>query len=236
MLLLKTLALYCGLLAIIFCHCQVAAKKDEPEPEPLDDDCPPEGNGTDDDRDGELCKDFQILRDLIDVDVLVDLIQSHYQCDVKFRKAVCYYQTSRFQLVIDQLQNSEAYHVLLQELRNAGINTTDIDRIADIFDCLEVPIMPVSKKYNCRELRGHTFIGDLLAAMPHKEVREFSFSSLANNTNFALFKQTVTSPEFQAKLRSNLLKRDAARALHVLRRNGWDVPELLRGAMSILSW
>ncbi|XP_034478044.1 uncharacterized protein LOC117784419 [Drosophila innubila] len=230
MLQLKTTLLCCGLLAVLVGHCQVAAKKNETLVDP---DCPP-----DDDRDGndELCKDFQILRDLIDFEVLAELIQSHYQCDAKFRKAVCYYKTSRFNLVIEQLQRSEAYHELLEVLRNAGINTTDIDNIADIFECIEVPIMPIDKKYNCKELRGHTFIGDVLAAMPHQAIREYSYSSRVNNTNFALFRQTVTSAEFQAALRSNLLKRDAVRALNVLRRNGWDLPELLRGAMSILSW
>ncbi|KAH8299604.1 hypothetical protein KR044_003476, partial [Drosophila immigrans] len=188
------------------------------------------------DRDGDLCDDFQSIRDLIDPEVLADLIQSHYQCDSKFRKALCYYNTSRFHLVVEQLQQSDAYATLLDELRNAGVNTSAIDTIAQIFDCIMLPVLPSDKKCDCKAVRGHSFIGDVLAAMPHQEVRDFTYTSSIRNTNFAIFKETVTSPQFQAKLRSNMLQRDVIRALRVLRRNGWDMPELLRGTLAMLSW
>ncbi|KAH8371451.1 hypothetical protein KR093_007517, partial [Drosophila rubida] len=188
------------------------------------------------DRDGDLCDNFQLIRDLIDPQVLLDLIQSHYQCDSKFRKALCYYNTSRFHLVIEQLQQSEAYQTLLNELRSAGVNTSAIDSIADIFDCIVLPVTPTDKKCDCKAVRGHTFIGDVLAAMPHQAVSDFSYTSSMRQTNFGVFRETVTSPEFQSKLRANMLKRDVVRALRVLRRNGWDLPELLRGTLSMLTW
>ncbi|XP_034104601.1 uncharacterized protein LOC132790140 [Drosophila nasuta] len=230
MLQLKHLALYCGFLAIL--ACQLAAQE-----EPVTTTVCPNSDDDGPDRDGDLCENFQLIRDLIDPEVLANLIQSHYQCDSKFRKALCYYNTSRFHLVIEQLQQSEAYATLLDELRTAGVNTSAIDKIADIFDCIVLPLNTTTiEKCDCRAVRGHSFIGDVLAAMPHQQVSDYSYTSSVRNTNFGIFRETITSPQFQAKLRSNLLKRDVVRALRVLRRNGWDLPELLRGTMSMLSW
>ncbi|XP_064542678.1 uncharacterized protein LOC135431458 [Drosophila montana] len=197
----------------------------------------PDENGDDGDRDGDpLCSSFQALRATIEKDTLADLIQSHYQCNSKFRKALCYYNTTRFHLVALELQQSEAYNTMLEELRNASVDTSDIENIVDIFACLVLPAPQPDKSCDCKTLRGHTFVGDLLAAMPHQAVHDFTTSARRNQTNYARFVDTVSSSGFQSRMRANMMKRDVARPLRNLRRNGWDMPELLRAVMSILSW
>ncbi|ALC41692.1 CG3906 [Drosophila busckii] len=199
--------------------------------------CPPDGDNDDypDRFDNDtLCDSFKRLRSTIEKDTLVELIQSHYQCNSKFRKAMCYYDTKRFRIVAQQLQQSDAYVDILLELNLAGVDTSDIENIVDIFACIVLPVPRPDNSCDCRALRGHTFIGDLLAAMPQQAVHEIN--TRAKRNNFARFVQTVNSSEFQAHLQANLLKRDAARPLHVLSRNGWNVPELLRAVMTILSW
>ncbi|XP_030558387.1 uncharacterized protein LOC115760945 [Drosophila novamexicana] len=257
MLQLKHLTLFCGLLAAVISfqdHVQADVQNRAPslgggkttttcEPD-LDEDKPGdnfgENPGDDDnngDRDNEtLCNSFQALRATIEKDTLVDLIQSHYQCNSKFRKALCYYNTTRFQLVAQELQQSEVFNTMLEELRNAGVDTTDIENIVDIFACLLVPAPQPDKSCDCKALRGHTFVGDLLAAMPQQAVHDYTTSARKNQTNYARFVDTVSSSGFQSRMRANMMKRDVTRPLRTLRRNGWDMPELLRAVTSILSW
>ncbi|XP_017868384.1 PREDICTED: uncharacterized protein LOC108617183 [Drosophila arizonae] len=192
--------------------------------------------------DDSLCPNFQELSGVIEVNTLAELIQGHSQCDAKFRKAMSYYQTKRFQLVIQELQQSEAYVTLLRDLRSAGVDTSDIDNIMDIFDCLDQPWPTTqqppyaNKTCDCKQLRGRNFVGDLLAAMPNQEVHSYTAEARAKHNNFGLFADTISSPAFQSRLRTNMLKRDAMRPLRVLRRYGWNVPEMLSAAVSILSW
>ncbi|KAH8413831.1 hypothetical protein KR222_009010, partial [Zaprionus bogoriensis] len=188
-------------------------------------------------RDGDICESFQSLRGLIDAETLANLTLAHYQCDAKFRKAVCYYNTSRFNVVIEQLQNSEAYQELLNTLIDEGVNIDDIGKIADIFSCLALSLNTTStQKCDCKTVRKHTFLEDVLAALPKQSVHDFTSRARERSTNFGLFTETLLSPQFQSSLRSRLSQRDVLRALHVLRRNGWDLPQLLRGASTVLSW
>lgn len=185
------------LLAAFGCHALVEASNETTL-------CPPT---TDDSRDGEdsLCPSFQDLRDIIDEIALMELIQAHYQCNAKFRKALCYYNSSRFHLVAQQLQQSEAYISMLADLRNAGVDTTDIESIVNIFACLELSLPKLKKSCDCKQLRGHTFVGDLLASMSHQAVHEYTAVARANHTNFGLFADTITSSAFQARMRTNMV-------------------------------
>ncbi|EDW01076.1 uncharacterized protein LOC6561324 [Drosophila grimshawi] len=230
MLQLKIFALFCGLFAVIAFQDGVAqADESEPVEECPDDEGDRDGNDT-------LCDNFQALRETIDKNTLMDLIQSHYQCDSKFRKAMCYYNTTHFQIVAQQLQQSDGYHLMLEELRSGGVDTSDIENIVDIISCVTVPPPLPDKNCDCKQLKGHTFMGDLLAAMPHQAVHEYTAKSRSRKSNFALFVDIVNSPEFQSHMRTNMMKRDVVRPMRVLRRNGWDLPQLLRGVMTILSW
>lgn len=169
--------------------------------------CPPTPSGSEDNgRDGDLCDSFQALRELIDRDALVNLTLAHYQCDSKFRKAVCYYNTSRFNLVIEQLQQSASFQTLLEDLRDLGVNTSAINQIVDIFQCFSLPL-PLNRNgtCNCKAVRGHTFLEDVLAIMPKQRVHAFTRNARAYNTNFGLFSNALTSGEFQSRLRSTLV-------------------------------
>ncbi|XP_002018153.2 uncharacterized protein LOC6592408 [Drosophila persimilis] len=240
---MKTLTLFCVVLAVFACHtfAQSNARNDSEY-------CPPDGgndsdSGPDfnDDKDGQddrLCAAFQDVRGLIDHEALVALIDTHSQCDAKFRKAIRFFNTPGFEEVALLLQESEAYQTALQELQIAGVNTTDIELILDIFACIALPVPQAEKSCDCSKVKkkNHSFIADLLALMPKSDVHGYSVDAQSKNSNFALFSRTVTSTEFQDTLRANIKKHDVARALKILRRNGWDILELLRAMITILTW
>lgn len=199
---IKNLVLSCGLLLAICWRAAEAAEVTTTI-------CPPTAPpGSDDDsgRDGDLCDNFQALRELIDRDALVNLTLAHYQCDAKFRKAVCYYNTSRFNLVIEQLQQSASFQTLLEDLRELGVNTSAINQIVDIFQCFSLPL-PLNRNgtCDCKAVRGHTFLEDVLAIMPKQRVHAFTRNARVYNTNFGLFSDALTSGEFQSRLRSTLV-------------------------------
>lgn len=199
---IKKLILSCGLLLAISWPAAEAAG------EPTTTICPPTTPITDNppNRGGDLCDSFQALRGLIDRDALVNLTLAHYQCDSKFRKAVCYYNTSRFNLVIEQLQESEAFQTLIDELRDLGVNTTAIDRIVDIFQCFSLPL-PLNRNgtCDCKAVRGHTFLEDVLALLPKQRVRALNRNARVYNSNFGIFSSALTSADFQNRLRSTLV-------------------------------
>lgn len=199
MLQVKNLLLSCGLLLALSWP-QAAAQATTTT-------CKP-GSSGDSGRDGDLCDNFQAIRELIDLETLQNLTLAHYQCDAKFRKAVLYYNSSRFHLVIEQLQQSEAFQTLLEEMRDAGVNTTAINQIIDIFACFAVPFpsyVSPNSTCDCRSVRGHTFLEDVLAALPQKRVHDITTNARVYGTNFGLFSEAMTSPEFQSRLRSTLV-------------------------------
>ncbi|BFG04749.1 uncharacterized protein DMAD_03640 [Drosophila madeirensis] len=241
---MKTLSLFCVLLAVFTCH-TFAQSNAGNNPE----DCPPDTNNTnngtgtdnvDDDKNGQagLCIAFQDVRDLIDHVALEALIETHSQCDAKFRKAIRFFNTPGFEEVALQLQESEAYQTALEELQGAGVDTADIEFILDIFACISVPVPLSQKSCDCSKIKkkGQSFLADLLALMPRRDVHNYYVDAQSKQSNFALFSRTVTSVEFQATLRANIKKHDVARPLRTLRRYGWDIPELLRATITILSW
>ncbi|EDW85639.1 uncharacterized protein Dwil_GK23051 [Drosophila willistoni] len=184
----------------------------------------------------DLCEDFQNLRATIDRATLVTIIQTHYECDSKFRRAMSYYNTTRFHEVAQMLQQSTAYRSLLQELQDDGVDTSDLENIVDIIACIILPVAKADNDCDCRAVRGHSFMSDILLAMPKQKVHDYLSLARSEKSNFALLANTLTSPEFQERLRANMVKRDMVRPLRILRRNGWDIPELLRGVLTILSW
>lgn len=202
MLQIKYLLLSCGLLLVLSCLQSTADTTIRSDPG--NDTCE-SGNGS---RTDDLCENFQFIRDLIDIETLENLTLAHYQCNSKFRKAVLYYNSSRFQLVIEQLQQSEAFQRLLEELRDAGVDTTAINQIIDIFACFAVPFpsyVSPNRTCDCRSLRGHTFLGDLLAILPRQRVHDYTTNARVYGTNFGLFSDALTSSQFQDRLRSTLV-------------------------------
>ncbi|KAH8401168.1 hypothetical protein KR009_003522 [Drosophila setifemur] len=238
---LKTLTVVTLVLAIFACHTLA-----NPPPANVTD-CPP-GNGTnngtnpddnDDDRfgdDGALCASFQHLRDLMDQEKLQTLIQVHYNCDGKFRRAMRFYNTTGFVKVTDDLQDTDAYQTILKELQFNRVDTTDIESVAEIFYCIILPVQKPDRDCDCKSVRGHTFVDDLLDLMPQKEVHNYIVQSQTKHTNFGNFTLAVTSREFQATLKANIKKKDVARPLRILRHNGWNIPELLRAMLTIFTW
>ncbi|KAH8254592.1 hypothetical protein KR032_011078 [Drosophila birchii] len=241
---LKTFALLAVILGIFACHSLAHLQVDEPD-EPEDPDCPPDSdnhtNGTDNgggDRvdDSHLCANFQHIRDMIDQEELQTLIQLHYNCDAKFRRAMRYYKTSGFVKVTTELTETDAYQTILRELRVAHVDTAEIDDVAEIFYCLVLPVEQPDRECDCKEVKGHTFISDLLNIMPREEVHDYVEESKEKHTNFGNFTIAVTSPGFQATLKNSIKKKDVVKPLRKLRRNGWDIPVLLRAMLEILSW
>ncbi|XP_033253563.1 uncharacterized protein LOC117192947 [Drosophila miranda] len=214
---MKTLTLFCVVLAVFACHtfAQSNARNDSEY-------CPPDGgNGSNSgpdlnaDKDGQddgLCASFQDVLGLIDHEALVALIDTHSQCDAKFRKAIRFF-------------NTPGHH-------------RHIELILDIFACIALRVPQVEKSCDCSKvkMKNHSFIADLLALMPKSDVHGYSVDAQSKNSNFALFSRTFTSTEFQATLRANIKKHDVASALNILRRNGWDILELLRAMITILTW
>ncbi|KAH8240371.1 hypothetical protein KR038_011109 [Drosophila bunnanda] len=234
---LKTLALLAVLLGIFACHSLAHL------PVAVPDDCPPGGNnqtnGTNDgtrEDDSQLCANFQHIRDLIDQEELQTLIQLHYNCDAKFRRAMRYYKTAGFVKATTELTETDAYQTVLRELRAADVDTAEIDNVAEIFYCIVLPVQQPDRECDCKKVRGHTFVSDLLYIMPREEVHDYVAESRENLTNFGNFTIAVTSPEFQATLKANIKKKDVAKPLRTLRRNGWDIPELLRAMLVIFNW
>ncbi|XP_020801293.1 uncharacterized protein LOC110178489 [Drosophila serrata] len=233
---LKTFALLAVILGIFACHSLAHLPVAQP------DDCPPNNNnhtnGTNGDRedDGHLCANFQHIRDLIDQEKLRTLIQLHYNCDAKFRRAMRYYKTAGFVKVTTELTETDAYQTILRELRASHVDTAEIDNVAEIFYCIVLPVEQPDRECDCKKVKGHTFVNDLLYIMPREEIHDYVAESKENLTNFGNFTIAVTSPAFQATLKASIKKKDVAKPLRTLRRNGWDIPELLRAMLVILNW
>ncbi|KAH8290496.1 hypothetical protein KR054_003556 [Drosophila jambulina] len=228
---LKTLALLAVFLGIFACHSLAH------QPVAIQPDCPDDNNnpGTRED-DPNLCANFQHIRDLINQEELQTLIQLHYNCDAKFRRAMRYYKTAGFVKVTAELTETDAYQTILRELRGAHVDTADIDNVAEIFYCIVLPVQLPDRECDCKKVKGHTFVNDLLYIMPREEVHDYLAESRENLTNFGNFTIAVTSPQFQATLKASIKKKDVAKPLRTLRKNGWDIPELLRAMLVIFNW
>uniref|UniRef100_A0A6P4EYB8 Uncharacterized protein LOC108043756 n=1 Tax=Drosophila rhopaloa TaxID=1041015 RepID=A0A6P4EYB8_DRORH len=241
---LKTLVLLAASLAILASHTfadpdELEELEDSECPEnpenPDNPDNPNNGGGTRDD-DSSLCANFQHIRDLIDQVALRELIDVHYNCDKKFRRAMRFYNTSGFVAVTQQLTNTSAYQTVLKQLNAASVDTADITTVAEIFYCIILPVQNPAKKCNCKAVKCHTFVNDLLNLMPHQAVHNYVAWSRFNQTNFGNFTKAVVSQEFQATLKANVKKSDVIVPLRTLRKNGWDIPELLRAMLTIFQW
>ncbi|EDV56817.1 uncharacterized protein LOC6547800 [Drosophila erecta] len=237
----KTFILLTVAVAIFACH-TIAQSHYAEESEESEEWCPPDGNNSENSNpnktghDSALCADFQHIRDMINQEALLNLIEVHYNCDRKFRCAMRYYNTSRFERTTQQLTNTDAYQTILRELQSEGVDVADIETVADIFHCIILPVRQPNRNCDCKAVRHHTFVGDLLAIMPKQEVHNYVAQSQANHTNFGNFTRTVVSKEFQATLKANINKRDVVKPLRTLRRNGWNIPELLRAMLTIFQW
>lgn len=197
-------------LTLVIFVCQTLAANSTDEGDGTDDiDCPPDNN--DDNNETEtrvsdkLCPDFQHLRDLMDQDKLQQLIQVHYNCDGKFRKAMRFYNTTPFEKVTQQLSDTDAYQTILRELENSSVYTVDIESVAAIFYCIVLPVQLPDTDCDCKSIRGHSFVDDVLNLMPQNETHNYILASQANGTNFGNFTKAVTSKEFQATLKANIV-------------------------------
>ncbi|XP_016946594.1 uncharacterized protein LOC108022246 [Drosophila biarmipes] len=229
-------------LAIFACHTFAHIEESYEDSEEW---CPPDNNNTNNntnnnqnktDHDASLCANFQHIRDLINQETLMELIEVHYNCDAKFRRAMRYYDTPGFVRVTQQLTDTAAYKTVLRELESEGVDTGDIASVADIFYCIILPVQKPDRNCDCKAVKHHTFVGDLLNIMPHQEIHNYVAESRANHTNFGNFTQAVVSKTFQATLKANIKKRDVVKPLRTLRKNGWDIPELLRAMLTIFQW
>ncbi|XP_017072690.1 uncharacterized protein LOC108108947 [Drosophila eugracilis] len=240
---LKTLTLLTAALAIFACH-TIAQPYYEDDEDSEEEWCPPDDNNNNNsnnnpnrtDHDASLCANFQHIRDLINQETLQNLIEVHYNCDLKFRRAMRYYKTSGFTKVTQQLTDTDAYQTVLKELQSEKVDTGDIENVADIFYCIILPVRQPDRNCDCKAVKHHTFVGDLLSIMPKQEIHNYVAESRVNHTNFGNFTKAVVSPEFQATLKANIKKRDVAKPLRTLRKNGWDIPELLRAMLTIFQW
>ncbi|XP_043644492.1 uncharacterized protein LOC122614085 [Drosophila teissieri] len=244
----KTLMLLSAAVAIFACHTIAQPHYvEEDSEEDSEEWCPPDGNHTNNnnntnnnpnrtDHDSALCANFQHIRDMINQTVLLNLIEVHYNCDLKFRRAMRYYNTPGFEKTTQQLTDTAAYHTVLRELQSESVDVADIETVADIFHCIILPVRKPDRNCDCKAVRHHTFVGDLLAIMPQQEVHDYVAESRANLTNFGNFTRAVVSKEFQATLKANINKRDVVKPLRTLRKNGWNIPELLRAMLTIFQW
>ncbi|KAI8038824.1 uncharacterized protein LOC128254715 [Drosophila gunungcola] len=218
------------------------------DPVKIDDseECPPDGNNGGDnnnggnnhtrDDDSALCPNFQHIRDLIDQVALRELIEVHYNCDKKFRRAMRFYNTSGFVKVTQELTDTAAYQTILTQLQEANVDVADIKTVAQIFYCIILPVKKLDRNCDCKAVKHHSFVNDLLYLMPHQAVHDYIAESQNNQTNFGNFTKAVVSKEFQATLKANVKKSDVVKPLRTLRKNGWDIPELLRAMLTIFQW
>lgn len=175
--------------------------------------CPPENNNTDNnnpnrtDHDSALCANFQHIRAMINQEALLNLIEVHYNCDLKFRRAMRYYNTAGFERTTQQLTDTDAYKTVLKELQSESVDTADIETVADIFHCIILPVRQPDRNCDCKAVKHHTFVGDLLSIMPKQEVHNYVAQSQANHTNFGNFTKAVVSKQFQATLKANIVSR-----------------------------
>ncbi|KAH8316198.1 hypothetical protein KR067_002033, partial [Drosophila pandora] len=236
---MKIFNVFCFLTLVIFA-CQTLAANNTVADDDID--CPPDNNNntngteTNPKMSDKLCPDFQHLRDMMDQEKLQQLIQVHYNCDGKFRKAMRYYNTTPFEQVTQQLSDTDAYQTILRELESSSVYTVDVESVAAIFYCIILPVQQPDTDCDCKSIRGHSFVDDVLNLMPQIEVHDYIVASQANGTNFGNFTKAVTSKEFQATLKANINKKDVIKPLRTLRRKGWDIPELLKGMLTIFTW
>ncbi|KAH8348973.1 hypothetical protein KR084_012951 [Drosophila pseudotakahashii] len=238
---LKNFTLLIVILAIFACHTfghTLESYDDSEEWCPDDNDNNNDNNDNHDknEHDASLCANFQHIRGLINQETLMELIEVHYNCDPKFRRAMRYYDTPGFTQVTQELTNTAAYKTVLRELESEHVDIADIESVADIFHCIILPVKKPDRNCDCKAVKHHTFVGDLLNIMPHQEIHNYVAESRANHTNFGNFTTAVVSKTFQATLKANIKKQDVVKPLRTLRKHGWDIPELLRAMLTIFQW
>lgn len=86
-----------------------------------------------------LCQEFQMIRNLAPHATVITLIQNHMQNDIRFRKAVEYMLSPDFKKTTAKIDATATYKNFLRPFTNAGVNTTDINGVAKIFDCVIIP-------------------------------------------------------------------------------------------------
>ncbi|XP_037819566.1 uncharacterized protein LOC119608984 [Lucilia sericata] len=172
-----------------------------------------------------LCQEFQVIRNLAPKASVIALIQNHMQTDIRFRKAVQYMLSPDFDKTTAKIDATAVYQSFLKQFTNAGVNTTDIDSVSKIFNCVLIPIL-VEATGNFRssfntvvESRSlETFVQQVGALIPQQELVNTLKMQVAENKEFAKFYGVIRNPTFQANVMQGFINRDISRPIKTLRR------------------
>ncbi|TMW45374.1 hypothetical protein DOY81_009546 [Sarcophaga bullata] len=191
-----------------------------------------------------LCYDFQTIRNLAPRQSVLSLIQSHMSSDSRFRKAVNYMLSVQFKTTTQMIDDSSIYRSLLNQFSDAGVNTTDINSISKIFDCILIPYIreatgsqrSVSSVENFVHSRSlDTFIEEFNKLIPKDSLIRTLKNLLAESDNFTEFYALVREPSFQSQVKEAFKNREIARPIKILRRNQIDLCNLVQYGFNLLN-
>ncbi|KAI8117161.1 hypothetical protein FF38_02102 [Lucilia cuprina] len=189
-----------------------------------------------------LCQEFLVIRNLAPKASVIALIQNHMQTDIRFRKAVQYMLSPDFDKTTAKIDATSVYQSFLRQFTNAGVNTTDIDSVSKIFDCVLIPIL-VEATGNFRSSPNsvvvsrslETFVQQVGALIPQKELVNTLDMQIAENKEFAKFYRVIRNPTFQSNVMKGFINRDISRPIKTLRRYQIDLSKLTQYVFNLFS-
>lgn len=158
-----------------------------------------------------LCYDFQTIRDLAPQQSVFSLIRNHMYKDSRFRKAVNFMLSPQFKATTQLIDDSSIYHSLLSQFSDAGVNTTDINSISKIFDCILIPYIREANGESVRSISSiesvaqsrslDTFIEEVNQLIPKDSLISTLKNLMADSENFTEFYAIVRAPSFQSQVK-----------------------------------
>lgn len=163
-----------------------------------------------------LCQEFQALRDLAPHASVINIIKTHWQTDSRFRRAAKFMLSSFFGTTTQEIDASSVYQSALTQFTNAGVNTTDINSIYKIFNCLIIPliqeaigIVPAQRSVDVaiQSRSLETALVEVNNLIPTSLFVSTLTTHLANNTQFASFYKVLRQPSFQTLVLTGFVSR-----------------------------
>lgn len=155
-----------------------------------------------------LCEEFQLLEDLVPHSSIITLIQNHMANDIRFRRAVQYLQSSDFKTTAAKIDATATFKSFLRPFTRAGVDTSDINGVYKIFDCLIIPniqeAIGTRSSFNWENIAESrsldSFVQEVIQLIPVNDFVKTLKAQLKENTQFAKFYKIVREPSFRSRV------------------------------------
>jgi len=144
---------------------------------------------------GGICYNFNEIRKLIPDQTLSMILSQHYLFDRRFRKAMDFIESPKFHIASARLANSHFFRYVMDRFEQVGINTSDIDSLVAIFDCIQVPktslLLQDKPRPSVYVQRPQQFVPVEAVPLPQTEPQPTPFITPPPNSNQMVIPQQV---------------------------------------------